>query len=162
MRPAADRQVFLLLVLIAGAAVAAGFSLSLVRDAAATAARPLPAPPGAKLSAFVAPLPSSPTESDAGTVSHVAARDPFRTRAASPKPAPVATVASETTGESRWVVSSILFDGAKRSAIVNDAWVSVGDELDNGARVTAIERTHLVVTDMKGIRHTVPIKGGAL
>lgn len=161
MRPAADRQVFLLVVLIAGAAVAAGFSLNLVREASASGARPVPAPAVSELSDFLAPLPA-PTAPVVGAVNRTASRDPFRTRAATPKPAPIATVARQLTEESEWVVSSILFDGAKRSAIVNDAWVSVGDELENGARVTAIERTHLVVTDMKGIRHTVPIKGGAL
>jgi len=64
-------------------------------------------------------------------------------------------------GSQQWVVSSILFEESRRSAIVNNAWVNVGDPLGNGARVTAIERKYVIVTDANGTRHVVPIKGGA-
>jgi len=59
----------------------------------------------------------------------------------------------------QWVVSSILFEDSKRSAILNNAWVNVGDALAGGARVTAIERKYVIVTDAKGNRQVVPIQG---
>jgi hypothetical protein len=64
-------------------------------------------------------------------------------------------------GSQQWVVSSILFEDTKRSAIVNNTWVGVGDPLGGGARVTAIERKYVIVTDANGTRHVVPIRGGA-
>ena len=59
-----------------------------------------------------------------------------------------------------WVVSSILFEGSEKSAIVNNAWVTIGDTLGGGSRLTAVESDHIVVTDAKGVRHKVPIQGG--
>jgi hypothetical protein len=63
-------------------------------------------------------------------------------------------------GGENWVVSTILFEGSKKSAIVNNAWVTIGDTLSGGSRLTAVERDHIVVTDAKGVRHKVPIQGG--
>ena len=94
----------------------------------------------------------------------VVTRDPFAPTSFVGVRVPVGTAVEAsrpTTGEGQhWVVSSILFEGSKRSAIVNNAWVSVGDALGGGSRLTAVERDHIVVTDAKGVRHVVPIQGG--
>jgi hypothetical protein len=73
---------------------------------------------------------------------------------------PIVATPTSAPASARWVVSSILFMDSARSAIVNDAWVSVGDRLAGGARVTEIGRKHVVVTDAVGTRHVVPLKEG--
>jgi hypothetical protein len=116
------------------------------------------------LAAFTKPLPTSSGLARPGTGTMVVARDPFF-----PVRSPVVNTAANsrpratgTTGTRRdgWVVTSILIEGSRRSALVNDAWVSVGDALGAGSRVSAIERDHVVVTDALGARHVLSIQRG--
>src|SRR5690349_7866888 len=124
-------------------------SIKVVNAATRTAAKPLPANDLRSLSAYLAPLPDTTRLAVVPVGSMVGESDPF----GAPLPVsriPSGSVPSNTTSagsSQQWVVSSILFESSKRSAIVNDAWVSVGDPLAGGAHVSAIERKHVVVTD---------------
>jgi hypothetical protein len=90
-----------------------------------------------------------------------AARDPFMS-SETPATSSFGARRPVATDKRRdpWVVTTILLDGTRRSAIVNNTWVSVGDPLGDGSRLTAVERDHVVVTDANGIRHKVSIQGG--
>jgi hypothetical protein len=154
-----------LIVLAVASVGLAGLAFRVVNGAAASVNKPIPATDLQMLSSFMAPLPDTANLAGAGGGSMVVDRDPF----GSTMPAPRAPTRSSGTPQSRpttggsqqWVVSSILFEDSRRSAIVNNAWVSVGDPLGGGARVTAIERKYVIVTDANGNRHVVPIQGGA-
>jgi len=110
---------------------------------------------------YLAPLADSATVRAESAVT-AAIRDPF----GATSPAPIVTPgigARQVTRTSRrtpWVVTTILLDGSRKSAIVNDTWVNLGDSLAGGSRLTAVERDHVVVTDAKGVRHTIALQGG--
>ena len=87
------------------------------------------------------------------------ARDPFGVvPTARPASRSVVTAEAPAPRTPVWVVSSILFQGSGRLAIVNDAWVRIGDRVAGNARVTDIARKHVVVTDASGARHIVSLK----
>jgi hypothetical protein len=54
-----------------------------------------------------------------------------------------------------WRVSAILITDRRRLAIINDRPVRVGDRLENGARVAAIERDHVIIKGSRGTRYTL-------
>jgi hypothetical protein len=159
--PTDRRRVTLIVLAVLSGGVAA-LAIGVVDSAAKVATRPLPTADLEAVSAYLAPLPDSSRLAGVGTGTMVVARDPFGSTASAPL-APggsMGTPPRPAKGRSQqWVVSSILIEASRRSAIVNDAWVSVGDPLGGGARVTAIERKYVVVTDANGTRHTVPIRG---
>ena len=164
--PATDRQRMLLIGIAVVSMVMAVLALQVIKGAGVVTARPLPAADVQNLTAFLGPLPDSTRLAEVEPGTMVVDRDPFGFVAAVTR-GPVRGVGTSaprpTSGVGqRWVVSSILFEESRRSAIVNNAWVGVGDPLGGGARVTAIERKHVIVTDANGIRHVVPIQGGAL
>ncbi len=163
--PATDRQRGVLVSVAVLAVALAWLAFRAVNEATASANKPIPTTDLQSLSAYMAPLPDTASLAGSGSGTMVVDRDPFD----STKLATRAPIRSSGTPQSRpttggsgqWVVSSILFEDSRRSAIVNNAWVSVGDPLGGGARVTAIERTYVIVTDAKGTRHGVSIQGGA-
>lgn len=85
-------------------------------------------------------------------------RDPFTERLyiAEPAPAPARAPAVE----SGWVASAILITNDRRSAVVNDEIVSVGDVVPGGARVVAIERDRVVIVTPAGVRRTLTVQPG--
>lgn len=142
----------------------AAIALRSIASAAALVRVPVATGDLETLAAFTRPLPQAVDLAAASTGSMVVARDPFfpvRSPAVS-IPANSVQRPAETAGGRReaWVVTSILIEGTRRSALMNDAWVSVGDALGAGSRVTAIERDHVVVTDALGARHVLPIQRG--
>jgi hypothetical protein len=126
--------------------------------------RPLPVADIQSLSPYLGPLTDASTLAKNVANAIVITRDPFAptriARGEAPSRTTVEALAPASAGVEHWVVSTILFEGPKKSAIVNDAWVTIGDTLGGGSRLTAVERDHIVVTDAKGVRHKVPIKGG--
>jgi hypothetical protein len=164
--PAPDRQRVSLIAIAVISLALSTLAVRVVSGAAAVAAKPVPAADLQALGAFMAPLASAPSLADVGAGTMVGDRDPFGSVA--PVPGAFAAGSSpqlsrpRTDGVQPWVVSSILFEDNKRSAIVNNAWVGVGDPLGGGARVTAIERKYVIVTDANGNRHVVSIQDGAL
>ncbi len=152
-----------MLVLTAVASVGLAFlSVRVLNAASTSAAKQVPAADLRSLSAYLAPLPDTASLAIGGFGSMLGRPDPFGatppvSRGTASNVVPSVTVADPAGPQ--WVVSSILFEGSKRSAIVNDAWVSVGDRLAGGARVTVIERKHVVVTDSRGKRQVVPLQG---
>ncbi len=163
--PGTDRQRLSLIGIAITSVALTALAMRTLTAASATAAKPFPAADFQGLSAFLAPLPDTASLAGARLGTMVVDRDPFGSAAplapASPR-RQGATTSRPTPGRSQqWVVSSILFEDSRRSAIVNNSWVTVGDLLGGGARVTAIERKHVVVTDINGTRHVVPIQGGA-
>lgn len=126
--------------------------------------RALPAADLQSLSPFLGPLTDTSVVGQGITRATVITRDPFAPTGVARSVTPLGTNidAPRLTTEvgQRWVVSTIVFEGSKKSAIVNNAWVTVGDALGGGSRLTAVERDHIVVTDANGIRHKVPIQGG--
>src|SRR4051812_13825895 len=160
--PATDRKRLALIVVAVISVGLAVLSSKVLNAAATTAAKPVPVSDIQSLSAYLAPLPDSTSLAVSGNGTMVGQSDPFGPVRPAARTAIRGTVPSDTTmrtAAQHWVVSSILFEDSKRSAIVNNAWVSVGDPLDAGARVTAIERKYVVVTDAKGNRQVVPIQG---
>jgi hypothetical protein len=163
--PATDRQRITLITIAIASVVAAALAFRAVNAAAGVVEKPVPAVNLQGLSAFLGPLPDSSRLAEVGAGSMVGDRDPFGSTMPVTR-APVVIKGDQASrpkpGRSQqWVVSSILFEDTKRSAIVNNTWVGVGDPLGGGARVTAIERKYVIVTDANGTRHVVPIQGGA-
>jgi hypothetical protein len=154
-------------VLIAAALFAVALTLVAVRtiDAGmAVEARPLPAADIQAVSAYLAPLPDTSRLASGAPNGIVVARDPFVSVGVAPAQAlPRATVNTslpKTASTQPWVVSTILVEGSRKSAIVNNTWVTIGDSLAGGSRLTEVEPDHIVVTDAKGVRHKVSIQGG--
>lgn len=162
--PATDRRRATLIVLAVVSGGLAALAIGVVDSAAKVAARPLPAADLEAVSEFLAPLPDSSRLAGVGTGTMVVTRDPFGSTASTAL-APIGSAGTKAPrpakgGSQQWVVSSILIEASRRSAIVNNAWVSIGDTLGAGARITAIERKYVIVTDANGNRHVVPIQGG--
>lgn len=135
-----------------------------IKGANAIESRPLPAADLQAVSSFLLPLPEASVLASTGAGTMVVIRDPFAPSAVAPVKGPIRTTVdaplpTKVEGQ-HWVVSTILVEGSKKSAIVNNAWVTIGDPLGGGSHLTAVERDHIVVTDAKGIRHNVPIQGG--
>ena len=160
--PATDRKRLALIVVAVTSVGLAVLSFKVLNAAAATAAKPIPVADVQSLSAYLAPLSDSTSLAVSGNGTMVGRSDPFGSTGPVARTPVRSTTPSETKTAApvqQWVVSSILFENSKRSAIVNNAWVSVGDPLEGGARVAAIERKYVVVTDAKGNRQVVPIRG---
>ena len=163
--PATDRQRLRLIATAIMSVAMTAFALRTIARASTTASRPLPTADVQSLTGFLGPLTDSLSLAGVGPGTMVGDRDPFGS-APSSAGSRIANVSGSVSRPKsaevrQWVVSSILFEDSRRSAIINNTWVSVGDPLSGGARVTAIERKHVVVTDANGIRHVVPIQGGA-
>jgi hypothetical protein len=144
-------------------ALAAFVTLRSIAAGQQLAGKPLASADLQSLAAYLAPLPDSSRLAQDGPITMVVAHDPFLSAAApagSQSPTRAGAGTRSKPSEGQWVVSSILLEGAKRSAIVNNVWVTVGDAVGSGAKVTAIEPDHVIVTDAKGVRHTVSIQGG--
>jgi len=149
--------------ILAVSGLAAVVTLRSIKAGQDAAGKPLAGGDLQSLAAYLAPLPDSGRLAQDGPITMVVARDPFLSAAAlagaqSQIRANGATRSKPSEGQ--WVVSSILLEGAKRSAIVNNVWVTIGDAVGSGAKITAIEPDHVVVTDANGVRHTVSIQGG--
>jgi hypothetical protein len=158
-----QRPVFIAAAFFAAALML--FAARAIKTGDQIAAFPLPAADLDAIASFLSPLPTvSPGRTPAGSQNIVIERDPFvTTGVASSQVGAAAGVAAapvKPTSKQPWIVSTIMIEGSRRSAIVNDEWVNVGDPLTGGSRLTAVERDHIVVTDAKGIRHSVPIQGG--
>jgi hypothetical protein len=162
--PAIDRSRIILFSVAVLAAVLGFAALGVVKSAMAVAAKPVPAADVQTLTAFLGPLPDSSSLAGVARGTMVVGRDPFAAMGslAGPQVRSAGGISSRprTAGDQQWIVSSILFEDSRRSAIVNNAWVTVGDPLGGGARLTAIERKHVIVTDANGTRHVVPLQGG--
>jgi hypothetical protein len=162
--PPADRHRSTLLAIAFVALVSGGLALRSIRSAHEIMSRALPLTDLQSLSAFLSPLPDNSGLLHSGTGTLMVTRDPFvpfalpRTQEPTGGSEPVQPLKVDAEP---WVVSSILVEGSRKSAIVNNTWVTIGDSLAGGSRLTAVERDHVVVTDANGIRHIVSIRGGA-
>lgn len=58
----------------------------------------------------------------------------------------------------RWALTAIMIADDRRVAIVNDRLVRVGDRLDDGARVEAVERDHVVLITPGGERRRLELE----
>jgi hypothetical protein len=102
----------------------------------------------------------TPTAVDADTRATVPERvavdgNPFR------GPAPVAASRAprpRAEAAPRWTVTAILVAGARRIAIVNDRMVRPGDRLEDGARIEAVERDHVVLITPGGERRRLALE----
>jgi hypothetical protein len=54
-------------------------------------------------------------------------------------------------------VTTTLMAGARRAALINDQLVYVGESLPDGSKLTAVERDRVVLTDHRGVAHTVAV-----
>lgn len=66
------------------------------------------------------------------------------------------TVRTSSAGGGR-VLTAILVSDERRVAVIDDAAVSVGDVLPDGARVSAIQPSKVFVVDSKGRFHTLTL-----
>lgn len=93
------------------------------------------------------------------------ARDPFHpivdSRPARPGVSATSARVVETSRQSL-NVSAILISDSRRAAVINDVIVNLGGELPGGGRLMAVERDHVIVTDVTGARRTLNINSGAL
>lgn len=86
-------------------------------------------------------------------------RDPFAVvplYIAERGPAPVEHEAAEQS----WVASAILITRDRRSAVIDDEIVAIGDMVRGGARVVAIERDHVDIVTPAGVRRTLTVQPG--
>ncbi len=157
--PAADGQRIALAVVAVVSVGLAALSYRALDAASAVAARPVPADDLRRLASYLAPLADTSSLDVPANGSMVGQADPFGAVSVVSGSSSVRSTVPKPQPSPRWIVSSILFEKSKRSAIVNDAWVSVGDSLAGGARLAAIERKFVVVTDARGNRVVVPIQG---
>jgi hypothetical protein len=160
--PATDRPRLALAAIAIASLALTGLSVRVLDGAGRAASRQVPASDLRNISAYLAPLPDTTSLAVVPVGSMVGESDPFGAPARVSHGSSTATpsgAAAASGSSQQWVVSSILFEDSKRSAILNDAWVSVGDPLAGGARVAAIERKHVVVTDAAGKRQIVPLQG---
>jgi hypothetical protein len=56
-----------------------------------------------------------------------------------------------------WTVSAILISDVRRVAVVNEELVTIGSRTASGARIVAIERDHVVLTERGGARRVVRV-----
>jgi hypothetical protein len=157
-------------VLIAAAIFAVALALVAARSINASAAievRPLPPADMQAIASFLRPLADTPRLAGNVTSGMLVTRDPFVMFVVAPVASirsPAGTTVNSSSPKSAstqpWVVSTILVEGSRKSAIVNNMWVTVGDSLGGGSHLTEVEADHIVVTDAKGIRHKVSIQGG--
>lgn len=83
--------------------------------------------------------------------------NPFRGRTVPRTAAPeVGPRAAEP--QPRWTVTAIMIAGEERVAIVNDRLVRPGDRLDDGARIAAVERDHVVLITPGGERRRLELE----
>lgn len=87
-------------------------------------------------------------------------RDPFSPVSLYVTEAPLAPDRPVAAPEPRWVASAILITQDRRSAVVDDQIVSVGDVLGGGARVVAIEREHVEIVTPAGVRRRLTVQPG--
>lgn len=163
---ASDRPRVILIAIAATSLALAAFAHRSVNAATAVAGTPLPPADIQSIAAYLSPLPDTFSLAEAGTGTMVVQRDPFGAAASSGgmrnsgSGSGTGQVRPPAVEGRQWVVSSILIEDSRRSAIVNNAWVAIGDPLGGGARLSAIERKHVVIIDANGVRHIVPIQGG--
>jgi hypothetical protein len=170
MQKPADRNRLMMVAAAVLAVALAGLSSRSIKLARAMAAAPVPDTNLGSLSSFLGPLADSSAVTAGSGRTLVVTRDPFAPAGGMrPRPPLGGSVIPGTAQaprpaanepRQRWVVSSILMEGSKKSALVNNAWVTVGDPLGGGSRLAAIERDHVIVTDANGTRHKVPVQGG--
>src|SRR3954465_6661569 len=134
--PATDRKRLALVVVAVASVGLAVLSLKVLNAAAVAVSKPIPVADIQSLSAYLAPLSDSTSLAVSGNGTMVGQSDPFGPTVPAAR-SPIRGIAPSgtamTASVQQWAVSSILFEGSKRSAIVNNAWVSVGDPLDGGA-----------------------------
>jgi hypothetical protein len=168
--PAIDRQsLYLGAAAVAFAALVVA-SARMVKTASAVGETPLPVSGIATISPYLRPSMDTGRLASTPAVGSTIRRDPLSGGIAPPvrdvkrvittAAAAAATEKPAAVDATQWVVSSILFEATRRSAIVNNAWVTVGDPVGGGGRLSGIERKHVVVTDPNGIQHIVPIRRG--
>jgi hypothetical protein len=124
-----------------------------IRDASqATAAQLAP------LASYLMPSTSSRPEQTIASAENV--RDPFGAaaprRAAAP---PVRAVAAQEEWVPRWTVTAILITEARRVAVIDQRVVTLGDTLQGGGRVHAIQPGHVIVQDRSGRSHQLALAG---
>ena len=78
--------------------------------------------------------------------------------AAPATPGPVLPRLDPGTPAPRWTVTAIMITGSRRVAVVNDALVRPGDRLDDGARIEAVERDHVVLITPDGQRRRLELE----
>lgn len=157
--PAADRQRLALVGVAVVSVGLAALSYRVLHAASAVAARTVPAGDLRPLTSYLAPLPETTSLDVPANGIRVVQADPFGAASVVSGSSSIPSTVSKPPSSPSWIVSSILFEESKRSAIVNDAWVNVGDSLPGGARLSAIERKYVVVTDARGNRLVVSIQG---
>lgn len=72
-----------------------------------------------------------------------------------PRPAVVAQAPSPN-----WALSAIFITANRRAAVVNDILVNIGDRLPGGARVSAIERDHVLIVEPSGTERRLTLREG--
>lgn len=136
--------------------------------------RPLPPPPAptastewTTLGRYLPGLPStlvqSSREHEIAATTH---RDPFEPPVTSESPRPENQPSRSAPGPtpakgSSWVVTAILITGTHRTAVVNDAVVTVGSVLPDGTRIRSIEPEAVTLQDSAGQIHTIRVRPGA-
>lgn len=161
MAPDEQRQTRLAVAILVVAALAF-WSLRIIgRPDVATAAMTTNTPSQVELdslSRYLTPMADSLAASR-DTVSAAAFEgDPFQ------PPAPVARVRAPVVVAQApapdWVLSAIFITASRRAAVVNDVLVNIGDRLPGGARVSAIERDHVVIVEPSGTERRLTLREG--
>ncbi|MHB1071790.1 MAG: hypothetical protein ACYC3Q_03100 [Gemmatimonadaceae bacterium] len=136
--------------------------------------RPLPATPvptasieWTTLGRYLPGLPSTLVESSPEReIASTTHRDPFgppvTSESVRPEIQPSRSAPRPTPAKgSSWVVTAILITGTHRTAVVNDAVVTVGSVLADGSRIRTIEQGAVTLQDSTGRIHTIRVRPGA-
>ena len=137
-------------VLLAGAIAMAGTA-----SVPALVEPPLSAAELDSLAVYLAPSEPAPLLDEYGAF--LPAAEPLGIPAAQPAEIAVGAIATPSAARN---VSAIVTGGARPLAIVDDASVSVGSVLPDGARVVSIHVDHLVVREADGTLRTLRLKAG--
>lgn len=82
---------------------------------------------------------------------------PFRAPPVAVEAAPLSPRPA-TAPAPRWTVTAIMIAGDRRVAIVNDRLVRPGHRFDDGARIEAVERDHVVLITPSGQRRRLELE----
>jgi hypothetical protein len=153
---------------LAAAAVIVVLGGVIGRRALSGVAAPAPPPPQTAdldaLSKYLAPLASpASTSSDMVEPPIGVQRDPFAAPVAEVVAAPARSDSAPVVvapAAGTWTVNAVLITDSYRAAIINDALVTLGNKLSDGARLTAVERDHVVLMDAQGTKRIITVRDG--
>ena len=86
--------------------------------------------------------------------------DPAQALRALLQPGELSTTLYPPNSRYHGIGTATLMAGIRRAAVINDELIYLGDSIPGGGTLTSVERDRIVVTDSKGVTHTLAVKEG--